>query len=135
MAQSYLSVFFANDFSLFEEELPNTDKVISRQHALFRDFVDLLANYSDKEREVQFYAHEMGISSKYLSSLCIEYSGKNASTWIDEYVIARVKALMQEHRYTIKEIAQVMNFPTQSFFGRYFKRVTGLSPRAYMQQM
>ena len=135
VAQSYLSVFFANDFSLFEEELPNTDKVISRQHALFRDFVDLLANYSDKEREVQFYAHEMGISSKYLSSLCIEYSGKNASTWIDEYVIARVKALMQEHRYTIKEIAQVMNFPTQSFFGRYFKRVTGLSPRAYMQQM
>ena len=132
IAQSYLCILFSNDFSLFEEELPDSNKAISRQHTLFRDFVDLLATYSDREREVQFYARQLGISSKYLSALCIEYSGKNASSWIDDYVITRVKALMQEHRYTIKEIAQVMNFPTQSFFGRYFKRVTGQSPRKYM---
>lgn len=132
IAQAYLSIYLANDFHLFEEEMPDTEKAISRQHTLFRDFVDLLEKHCNSQREVQFYARELGISSKYLSALCIEYSGKNASSWIDDYVISRVKALMQEHRYTIKEIAQVMNFPTQSFFGRYFKRITGKSPRQYM---
>lgn len=132
VAQAYLCIIYSNDFELFEEDVPDSSRAISRQHALFRDFVELLGQYSGKEREVQFYARQMGITPKYLSALCIEYSGKNASSWIDDYVISRVKVLMQENRYNIKEIAQVMHFPTQSFFGRYFKRVTGKSPRQYM---
>lgn len=132
LAQAYLCVLYSNDIDLFELDAPDSEKAISRQHSLFRRFVELLGEYSNKEREVQFYAKQMGITPKYLSALCIEYSGKNASAWIDDYVISRVKFLMQEHRYNIKEIAQVMNFPTQSFFGRYFKRVTGQSPRHYM---
>ena len=132
VAQAYLCIIYSNDFELFEEDVPDSSRAISKQHALFRDFVELLGQYSNQEREVQFYARQMGITPKYLSALCIEYSGKNASSWIDDYVISRVKVLMQENRYNIKEIAQVMHFPTQSFFGRYFKRVTGKSPRQYM---
>lgn len=132
VAQAYTSVLFSNDIDMFEPELPDSEKAISRQHMIFCQFVDMLAEHTQREREVQFYARQLGITPKYLSALCIEYSGKNASAWIDDYVISRIKHLMQEHRYNVKEISQVMNFPTQSFFGRYFKRVTGFSPRQYM---
>ena len=135
LAQAYLCVQYSNDIDLFEPDMPDSEKAISRQHALFRKFVDLLGEHSNRELEVQYYARELGITPKYLSALCIEYSGKNASAWIDDYVISRVKFLMEEHRYNVKEISEVMNFPTQSFFGRYFKRVTGMSPRAYMRTL
>jgi AraC-like DNA-binding protein len=135
VAQAYLCVQYSNDIDLFEPDMPDNDKAISRQHTLFRRFVDLLGEHCNREREVQFYARELGITPKYLSALCIDYSGKNASAWIDDYVISRVKFLMEEHRYNVKEISEVMNFPTQSFFGRYFKRVTGMSPRAYMRNL
>lgn len=135
VVQAYQCLLHVNDIELFEPVIHDTEKAMSRQHTLFREFVDLLGQHSQREREVQYYAKQLGITPKYLSALCIEYSGKNASSWIDDYVIARIRYYMQENRFTIKEISELMHFPSQSFFGRYFKRVTGMSPRAYMREM
>ena len=132
VAQVYQCILCSFDIDLLEPDRSENEKAVSRQKLIFRRFIDLLDQQSQRQREVQYYARQLGITPKYLSSLCIEYGGKNASAWIDDYVISRVKNLMQERRYTIKEISQLMNFPTQSFFGRYFKRVVGMSPRKYL---
>ena len=122
-----------NDFQFFDYFVNSNKKNISRQSIQFRNFIELLNEYTIREREVQFYAKKLGITPKYLSALCIAYSGKNASTWIDEYVIVRAKELLREQRYSVREVGEILNFPSQSFFGRYFKRNMGISPKVFME--
>jgi len=100
----------------------------SRQYDMFCKFMDALNKHADKERSVQYYAKLLGITSKYLSFVCLQYSQKNASSWIDEYVVAKARALQNVHHYNIKRISQELNFISPSSFTRFFKRVTGAPP-------
>ena len=82
-------------------------------------------------REVEYYAGLMHMTPKYMSTLVKSASGKSALKWIEEYVILEAKTQLASTLNAIQQIAYDLNFPTQSFFGRYFKRATGLSPSAY----
>lgn len=78
-----------------------------------------------------FYADQLHITPKYLSSVIKEVSGRSAVEWIDRYVILEAKALLRYSGLSIQEIAYELNFSTQSFFGKYFKHHTGMSPSEY----
>lgn len=86
------------------------------------------------ERSVTFYAEQLCITPKYFSSLVKKLSGKSAAQWIDNYVILEAKNLLKYSDMSIQEIAYRLNFSTQSFFGKYFKHQTGLSPTQYRTQ-
>lgn len=105
-----------------------------RSEVLFDRFMELLQQYSKRERNVGFYAEQLGITSKYLSSVVKEVSGKTAARWIDESVILEAKALLKYSGMSIQEIAYRLNFSTQSFFGKYFKQHTGTSPSRYKRR-
>ena len=107
----------------------------SRQYDMYCRFLSLLNKHSNEQRTVHYYANLMGISSKYLSFVCISYSQKNASTWIDEAVIQKAKALMVVHRYSFSDTSNALHFPTVSSFSRFFKRVTGITPKAYVKSL
>ncbi|WP_368077566.1 helix-turn-helix domain-containing protein [Parabacteroides goldsteinii] len=62
------------------------------------------------------------------------YSGKSAAEWIDEYIVLEAMALLKSTDMTVQEISDELNFPSQSFFGKFFKRVSGVSPKAYRGQ-
>ena len=102
-----------------------------RCEVLFDEFMSLLQQYSKRERNVSFYAKQLNITPKYLSSVVKEVSGKTAARWIDESVILEAKALLKYSGMSIQEIAYHLNFSTQSFFGKYFKQHTGTSPSRY----
>ena len=106
----------------------------SRQYDIYCKFLALLNKHSQEHRDVRFYAEQLGISSKYLSFVCISYSKKNASTWIDESVIQKARVLMMVHNYTISEISEALHFLTISSFRRFFKRVTGMTTKEYLRQ-
>lgn len=106
----------------------------TRQYKMFLQFLDVLDDNYKEERSVQFYADKLQITSKYLSSITSIFTGEPASVVIDQYVVYRIKILLYGSNANIKEISAKLKFPTQSFFGRYFKRVAGMSPREYMNQ-
>ena len=58
-------------------------------------------------------------------------SGRSVRTWIEIYVVTEAKAMLRDSSMTIQQIAEELNFPSQTFFGKYFKRVTGMSPNQY----
>ncbi|EJW96039.1 transcriptional regulator, AraC family [gut metagenome] len=60
-----------------------------------------------------------------------EVSGKTVGEWIDHWVILEAKALLHSSSLSIQEISDRLNFANQSFFGKYFKHYTGLSPKEY----
>ncbi|MBQ0047756.1 MAG: helix-turn-helix transcriptional regulator [Prevotellaceae bacterium] len=103
----------------------------SRQYDVYRKFLNLLNKHVNDQRSVQFYADQLGISSKYLSFVCISYSKRNASSWIDEYVVQKAQVLMSIHGYSFTEISEILHFQTVSSFSRFFKRVTGMTPKEY----
>ncbi len=105
-----------------------------RCEVLFDEFMTLLQQHSKQERNVSFYAKQMGITPKYLSSVVKEVSGKTAARWIDESVILEAKTLLKYSGMSIQEIAYHLNFSTQSFFGKYFKQHTGTSPSRYKRK-
>lgn len=102
-----------------------------RKEEIFRLFMNELRLNYKKERTIGFYADRLCMSAKYLSIIVKKASGKTAAEWIEEYVILESKMLLKSTSMTIQEISDSLNFANQSFFGKYFKHYTGLSPRAY----
>ena len=94
-------------------------------------FLHLVQTHYKSERGLEFYANKLCVTPKHLSKVIKETSGKPANDWIDEYVTLEAKALLKSTNMTVEQISDELNFPSQSFFGKYFKRVTGMSPRAY----
>src|SRR5574344_9106 len=102
-----------------------------RTDLLVNEFiVNIYKNYH-KHREVNFYADKLCITSSYLSGLVKTKTGKPALQWIIDLVIYDAKNQLQYSNASIKEITISLNFPTQSFFGKYFKQYVGMSPKAY----
>lgn len=106
-----------------------------REEILFKQFIDLLGKHHCKERRVDFYAEQLFLSSKHFSTVIKKVSGKTAGEWIDDYVILETKTLLKYSTMSIQEVAYYMNFPNPSFFGKYFKQHTGMSPSEYKAQI
>jgi len=98
---------------------------------LIEKFLNLVQIYYKEERGLEFYAGKLCITSKHLSRVIREAGGKSANELIDEHVALEAKALLKSTNMTIEQISDELNFPSQSFFGKYFKRVTGMSPKEY----
>ena len=106
----------------------------TQENTHFGKFMRLLQDNYKRHHHIQFYSDKMGLTPKYLSLMIKKISGRLATEWIDDYVILEAKNLIKYSCMSIQEISYALNFPNQSFFGKYFKRHTGLSPKAYRQQ-
>jgi len=107
----------------------------SRQQQFFGRFLEFLSIYCKHERSVQFYADKLRITPKYLSNITNAYTGHSSSVVIDHYVIFNIQQTLYVNEFNIKKVSEMYHFPSQSFFGRYFKRITGMSPNAYVKMI
>lgn len=122
-------------FPLANAQTEQTDYRMKRGDQLVRHFLNLLAENAGRERSVTAYASQLCVTPKYLTSVCKSCSGKTALEWIYEYA---TNEIVQQLKYTdrsIKEIANDLNFPNISFFGKFVKARLGLSPTAYRSQL
>ena len=106
----------------------------SRKEDLFERFIRYVSEHYKEERSVSYYADKMFLTPKHLSTVVKEVSGKTAGEWIDSLVILEAKAMLKSSEQSIQEIADELHFANQSFFGKYFKHHTGLSPKEYRKQ-
>jgi YesN/AraC family two-component response regulator len=106
---------------------------VNQSDYTFREFTRLLQQFPH-EREVQWYAKQLGITPKYLSEICKERSGKSAGEWIADITVAELKHYLCSTTLPIREIARVMEFPNASFFCQYTKKHTGLTPNHYRRE-
>ncbi|MDR3329280.1 MAG: helix-turn-helix domain-containing protein [Prevotellaceae bacterium] len=102
------------------------------KHELFVEtFLGHVKAHYKEQRGVEFYADKMCLTPKYLSKVIKENSGLSANDWVDNYVVLEAKALLKSTGMTIQQISDELNFPSQSFFGKYFKRLVGMPPSEY----
>ena len=94
----------------------------------FQRFLSLLHSVEVKHRPVEWYANELCISAKYLSTLCKKHSGKTANEWITEQVVGDIRYYLKQTDYSIKQICDLLGFPNTSYFGKYVKEHFGMTP-------
>lgn len=132
--RSYKSAGLATLYSHITPESIISHVTNGRQYKLFTQFLKMLHEEHKRERSVQYYAQKMQITPKYLSTIVYNFTGLTASQVIDQDVIFSIKQALYTNEHNIKSISAEFNFPSQSFFGRYFKRITGFSPNGYIKQ-
>jgi AraC-like DNA-binding protein len=103
------------------------DKAGGRKEYYIKKFLLLLGKHYKNQRSVKFYADQLFITPKYLSSI-MKHTGKSVIDWVDDYVIMEAKSLLKYSDLSVQEISYQLNFANPSFFGRYFKQRTGVSP-------
>ena len=103
----------------------------SRKGMLFDSFIELVSRDHRREHGVAHYASRLFVTPKYLTRVVEEISHKSAKRWIDEYIALEAKTLLRSTRKGIQEISDELNFADMGFFGKFFKRMTGMSPKAY----
>lgn len=100
-----------------------------RVRELFNRFMMLLERDYKISRDVNYYAAQMNISSKYLTNIVNQVTGHTPKTIIGQYVILQLKMHLKRTTQSIKEMAWEFHFADVSFFCRYFKKHTGLTPQ------
>lgn len=131
IVQHLIQALFYEVNMLFTHHHGLVNSVKTRKEELFERFMREVADNYKKERSVAFYAEKLCLTPKYLSAAVKEASGKLAGEWIDECVILEAKILLKSSGRSIQQIAEDLNFANQSFFGKYFKQHTGMSPSQY----
>lgn len=131
MAQSTLSMLLSGIDRMYchRPQMQKGNK--SRKEEICRELVQLVIENYTRERRAQFYADKLGISLQHLSTTVRQVTGRNVLDIIAHVVIVDVKAKLKSTNMTIQEIAYSLNFPSASFFGKYFKRHMGMSPLEY----
>ncbi len=105
--------------------------VKERSSEYFERLMALLAEHYREQRSVEFYAEKLHISSKHLSRVIRNFTGKSVHQWIDEFVVLEIKNLLKYSAMSVQQISYYLNFPNPSFMGQYFKRITGMTPGEY----
>ena len=100
----------------------------SREQKLFADFMQLVALHAVHEHQIDFYASKLCLSPRYMSAVIHKVSGKPAKQWIDEAIVARIKVALRHSDKQVAQISDEMNFANTSFFTKFFKRLTGMTP-------
>ena len=124
-----LAMFYGYTFD--EHGVDEKRNKSSRQEMLHSKFIDLLSRNFRTEREVKFYAEKLCVTPKYLSQVVSGLTGRTPSDYIEEFVVMESKALLNSTPMTIQQVSDELHFPSQSFFGKYFKRIVGMSPKEY----
>lgn len=105
--------------------------VKERSSEYFERLMTLLSENYRQQRNVEFYAEKMNISSKHLSRVIRNFTGKSVHQWIDEFVALEIKHMLKYSTLSIQQISYELHFPNPSFMGQYFKRITGMTPGEY----
>jgi len=124
-----LAMFY--DLSNIIYRVQYNDKPQTRADAIFTHFIKLVEKNYRQERRVGWYAAQLNITPKHLSETVKNASRRTPNEWIDDYVTLELRVLLKNSTKTIKEIAQELNFPNQSFLGKFFKEHVGVSPSKY----
>ena len=101
----------------------------------FRHFVRLVTEHVKQQHEVTFYASQLNITPKYLSEICKLKSGRKAKEIISMLLLRDIKRDLVMSGKSLKSLAEDYHFADQSSLGKFFRKMTGLSPLHYKQHV
>lgn len=127
-ASSTIEIWRKNNSNAFEPPTYN------RMEEHFKKFMELVSKHYKESREVSFYAQKMSLTPKYLNYISCSITKRTCKQIINTYVVNQLKNDLRYSDKNIQEIAYEYNFANQSFLGSFFKKLVGVSPRAFRNE-
>ncbi|WP_374459622.1 helix-turn-helix domain-containing protein [Chryseobacterium taeanense] len=134
IVEHLFSVFCYQMAGIISKEDSNAMNQMSRQEEIVFVFLNDVAKYHNKERNVEYYAERQSITTRHLSSVIKSVTGKPASEIIALIVINEAKVLLNSSNKPVLEISSILGFSDQYSFSHFFKKHLGESPTQYRNQ-
>ena len=109
-------------------------RAVTRGRDIYRRFLGEVETHFKEHRDIRYYADRLCLTPKYLSQVVFKESGSYAGDFIRKYVVLEAKALLKSKRYTVQQVSDFLHFNSQSFFSKYFKAATGVSPSHFQNE-
>ena len=103
----------------------------TNERDIFDRFVQLVNHHATQQHQISFYADRLCLTERYLGTIVRQASGATAKEWIDRALVTRAKIMLKHSDKTIVQISDELCFPNPSFFSKYFRRLTGMTPMMY----
>ena len=129
IARSFLDLILLTCNNLYPEELKSIGK--GKGHILVKKFLLLIEENFHKNLRISNYAELLAITPNHLTQMVKQITGKPSVDILHEKTVVEIKRLLLHTDLSISEISEYMNFPDQSYFTKYFKKISNLSPLAY----
>jgi AraC-like DNA-binding protein len=129
MLTAYLTVLLTYLSRLYNEQFK--DSHVSADKLLLRNFQAKINAHFRALHEVSEYASQLNISAGHLSEVVKAQSGKPAIKHIHDRLILEARRLLFHTNNSLKEISFELGFADASYFNRFFKRETGITPAGY----
>lgn len=107
---------------------------VSRKEVLTQQFLQLLRENGKSEHSPSYYSAKLCISTKYLSLLLKETTGKTAKDWIAQNTVIEAKILLKVPGTTIQTVSDELHFYDQASFTKFFKKNVGITPKKYISE-
>jgi AraC-like DNA-binding protein len=130
--RSLLDLVLLTCNQLYPDEYKKVQK--GKGHILVKNFLRLIEENYQNNLRVNDYAEKLAITSNHLTQLVKQITGKTSVELIREKILVEVKRLLLHTNYTVSEIAVLLNFPDQSYFTKFFKKQTGITPLQYRKK-
>ena len=119
---------------LFHRQTDQLASSRSREQTIFDRFLQLVTQHCAEHHQIGYYADRMCLTERYLSTIIRQTSSVTAKDWIDRALITRIKIELRHTDKPAAQIADEMHFANPSFFSKYFRRLTGMTPGEYREK-
>ena len=119
---------------LFHQQADQLTSKRSREQTIFDRFLHLVTQHCTEHHQIGFYAEHICLTERYLSTVIRQTSGTTAKDWIDRALITRIQIELRHTDKPAAQIANEMHFANPSFFSKYFRRLTGMTPGEYREE-
>lgn len=123
-----------NYIEYIQRKKQTTVQIPSRQEALFQRFITLVNAHCKQERNVGFYADKLCLTPRYLNTVIKQVSQQTVMEWINQAIIMEAKVLLKHSNLLVYQISDELQFATPSFFCKFFKKMTGMTPQEYQKK-
>ncbi len=104
-------------------------------HHLIKQAVEYIENNYSKEISLEDISKELNLSSYYFSKLFKEEKGENFVEFLTAVRVDKAKEFMRDQSRSIKDISSSCGYLDPNYFSRIFKKVTGLTPTEYRENL
>lgn len=132
LIRSFLDLILLTCNNLYPDKLRSIHT--KKGHILVKRFLCLIEENYQKNLRINDYASLLAITPNHLTQMVKQVTGKTSIELLQEKLIVEVKRLLIHSNASISEISQIMNYPDQSYFTKFFKKYTGITPLQYRKE-
>lgn len=129
-----VKAIFSHWNRMFVSQTATQPAAPTREQAILERFLRLVNQHAAHQHQIHFYADRLCLTDRYLGTVVHQASGVTAKEWIDRALVMAIKVKLRHTDLSLKQIADEMAFPNASFFCKFFRRMTGLSPGDFRER-